>query len=204
MGYIGENKQIFSLKGGKIMIADINNIFSDIIIPSVSSALTLLATLYLFNKNHNKELARERLDKVLFPLIDILEPVLYKISDDEKFKLLMAKSKLILEQYKMLAGHKLYEAFHDFECVDANDKKYKQECFQLFSNRLIEEYNFSCRKVGLSGMSVLYRFYHRLFTTKRFIIVLAGYTLLELLKVACYLFVFLVLFTILLQLTGQI
>ncbi|MEA4896151.1 MAG: hypothetical protein VB064_12965 [Oscillospiraceae bacterium] len=186
------------------MPSNLNTVISNIVIPSVSAILGILATIYVFFKSNNKDLARERLDKVLFPLMDKLEPVLYKLSADEGFMFLMNEAKQILDQNKMLSGNKLYEEFRLFNDAKENDHKFKEERYKSFSNLLINEYNAACRKIGLPIISSQYRLRHKLYTTTQFVITLVGYILFSMLIFAFFMFAFLLVLAVIMIITGNV
>lgn len=181
---------------------EISITISSIVIPAASAILSVMATIYVFFKSNNKELARERLDKVLFPLMDKLEPVLYKLSVDEGFAFLMDESKLLLEQNKMLSGYKLYEEFLIFYNANIQNKKYKEDLYKSFSNQVITEYNAACRKIGLPRITATYRLRHKLYTPVQFLFTLIGYFLFTGFIIAFFVVIFLFGVAILLVLNG--
>ncbi len=132
-------------------------IFKKEIISAVLGALiTSLITWYVFKKNSNKEISRERLEKVFYPVYTSLEKHLYKFDKNNiEFIYALNKAGEIIKNNRLLTGNKLYSQYTLIENCDTNIAKkinYKQFC-----SMLIREYNKSCRKIGLPIITISYR-----------------------------------------------
>lgn len=140
-------------------------VFQKEIISTVLGALiTSLITWYVFVKNSNKELSRERLEKVFYPVYISLEKHLYKF-DKKNMEFLYALKKVekILEDNRLLTGNKLYFQYTLIKNCDTSSAK--KINYKKFCSMLIREYNKSCRKIGLPIITISYRIGYKQCTT---------------------------------------
>lgn len=106
--------------------------------------LTALVTIWIFEKGNGKEIAKERLEKVISPCYEILYPHFYKpFNSDVRDAFERAKS--IIEKEPLLAGGVIRTVFEN-QPFDGNhrDIKYDNLCRTLDS-----EYHRLCKKVGI-------------------------------------------------------
>lgn len=132
-------------------------IFKKEIISAVLGALiTSLITWYVFKKNSNKELSRERLEKVFFPVYISLEKHLYKFDKNNiEFIYALNKAEKIIKNNRLLTGNKLYFQYTLIQNSETNTAK--KINYKKFCSMLIREYNKSCRKIGLPIITISYR-----------------------------------------------
>lgn len=109
--------------------------------------LTVLVSIYIFKKESSTGFIRERHDKLIFPLFDLLEPVLYQdVSPD----ILKAALKII-EDNKNIADGKLLELF--YSCSHHPSK----ENLRNLCSYVDRMYDKSCWRLGLKLRSITYR-----------------------------------------------
>ena len=123
-------------------------------IPSNTDPLNFLAiitaaiiSLIIFRKDTSITFSKERHDKLIFPLFDILEPILYQKLDTD----VLDKALDIISQNKNLADGKLIE-LHYLCSTEPS-----QENFNLLCSYIDRTYDRSCRKLMLKRRSILYR-----------------------------------------------
>ncbi len=120
----------------------------EIVAVIISILITSLVSYILFKKKSNKEVSRERLEKVLYPSYIILEPYLYKFDfNNIEFIQCLNKVKNIFTKNRMIVGPKLhYQFFLIFNAIkiEAQKRNYIQFC-----NMLLSDYNRCCKKIGL-------------------------------------------------------
>lgn len=109
--------------------------------------LTALVSIYIFKKESSNSFTRERHDKLIFPLFDLLEPVLYQDVPPDILK----DALKIIEDNKNIADGKLLELH--YLCSKAPSKEH---CRLLcsYANKM---YDKSCWKLGLKLRSITYR-----------------------------------------------
>lgn len=109
--------------------------------------LTALVSLYIFKRESSTTFIRERHDKLIFPLFDLLEPFLYKDIPEDK----MAAAVKIIEDNKNISDGKLLEIL--YHCSKHPSPEHaKQLC--IYVDRT---YDKSCWRLGLKLRSITYR-----------------------------------------------
>lgn len=135
----------------------------DVLLAIITTSITTFFGVYLFFKDRNKELSREKLEKVYFPIFIELENIFFKYKDEPMFLMAVTKVKDIIDKNRLIAGNTLYYSFKNFwECKE-KDKLY---FYEKFSNLLIKDYNSLCKKVGIPKISATHRFQNGLYDKK--------------------------------------
>lgn len=108
---------------------------------------TVVASIYIFKKEASISFVRERYEKLIFPLFNLLEPVLY-----QKVQSVDLKNALqIIELNKSLADGKLLELY--YYC----SQNLTQQNFNQLCSYIDKLYDNSCRRLGLKTRSFSYR-----------------------------------------------
>lgn len=118
--------------------------------------VTVIASLYIFKGETSVSFARERHDKLIFPIFNLLEPILYT---DFQIDVLERVSKII-EDNKNLADGKLLE-IHYLCTKNPSIENFKSLCAYIDA-----AYDKSCRKLGLKTRSIAYRINRRQYKSK--------------------------------------
>lgn len=108
---------------------------------------TAIISLYIFKSDDSKTFTRERHDKLIFPLFNLLEPTLYQ---DFQIDILNAASKII-ETNKNLADGDLLNIHYLIS------KSPSKDTFIKLCAYVDKSYDKSCRKLGLKTRSATYR-----------------------------------------------
>lgn len=109
--------------------------------------LTVIASIYIFKKETSISFIRECHDKLIFPLFNMLEPVLYQEVQPEY----LDNALHIIESNKNLADGKLLELFYNCS-QNPSQQNFNQLC--SYADKL---YDKSCRKLGLRIRGISYR-----------------------------------------------
>lgn len=118
--------------------------------------LTALVSIYIFRKESSNAFTRERHDKLIFPLFNLLEPVLYQNVPSD---ILNAALKVI-EDNKNIADGKLLELL--YLCTQhPSQTHFRMLC--LYADRM---YDKSCWRLGLKLRSITYRINRRQYNHK--------------------------------------
>ena len=117
---------------------------------------TVIASLYIFKSETSVSFAKERHDKLIFPLFNLLEPVLYADPDTEILK----QALKIIDDNKNLADGKLLEIYYYCSKNPSTDN------FITLCTYINSSYDKSCRKLGLKTRSLMYRFSRNQFKNK--------------------------------------
>lgn len=117
---------------------------------------TVIASLYIFKSETYVSFAKERHDKLIFPLFNLLEPILYTVPDAEILK----QALKIIDDNKNLADGKLIEIYY-YCSENPSMDNFKTLCAYVDS-----AYDKSCRKLGLKTRSLMYRFCRNQFKSK--------------------------------------
>lgn len=117
---------------------------------------TVIVSIYIFKNETHNSFAKERHDKLIFPLFNILEPVLYQKNYEEPLK----KALDIIKQNKNLADGKLLE--YSYNCTNNPSK----ENFIALCHYINKAYDRSCRRLGLKTRSISYRVNRRQYKNK--------------------------------------
>lgn len=108
---------------------------------------TAIISLYIFKSDDSKILARERHDKLIFPLFNLLEPSLYQNFQTD---ILNAALKII-ETNRNLADGDLLNLHYLIS------KSPSKDSFIKLCTYVDKSYDKSCRKLGLKTRSATYR-----------------------------------------------
>ena len=109
--------------------------------------LTVISTIYLTTLSTKKQIERERYDKLIFPLFNLIEPYLFMKKEDFIFQQVIS----IINDNKSLAGGRLL--YICFWC----EKDPSQELYIRLCSTINSEFDRACRILGLKQRSVLYR-----------------------------------------------
>lgn len=108
---------------------------------------TVLASLYIFKSETSISLIKERHEKLLFPLFDVLEPILFQEPDKKQLN----DALKIIENNKHLADGKLLELY--YYC----SQNLTKNNFISLCTYVDKAYDHSCRKLKLKTRSMNYR-----------------------------------------------
>lgn len=130
------------------MIESIKTLITDSSVHSIVAAYLAIATsIYVFRSGNNFTLIKERHDNLIFPLFNVLEPVLYKSNHDKELETALK----IIEENKFLADGKLLELH--YYCSNYSDENNFQELCMYIDRA----YDKSCSKLHLKKRSLFYR-----------------------------------------------
>lgn len=109
--------------------------------------LSAVVAIYVFKNQNAVSLVKERHDKMIFPLFDLLEPTLYQ----ELHQQTLENALSIINKHRNLADGKLLEIA--FFCSQTPS----QENYNLLCSYIDKAYDNSCRRLGLKTRSLTYR-----------------------------------------------
>jgi hypothetical protein len=113
----------------------------------VGIILTAIISLYIFKNETSISFVKERHDKLLFPLFNLLEPILY-----QKLNMgTLSNAFSIISANKNLADGKLLEVYYN--CYHFPSQK----TFNALCRYIDLEYDKSCKKLGLKKRGFFYR-----------------------------------------------
>ncbi len=110
---------------------------------------TVIVSIYIFKKDTSTPFIRERYEKLIFPLFNSLEPVLYQEVKPEYIK----NSLQIIKDNKYLADGKLLELF--YYC--SQNQNPSQKNFNQLCSYVDKLYDKTCHRLGLKTRSISYR-----------------------------------------------
>ena len=122
----------------------------------IISFFSLLVAVYVFKAGPKYSLLKERYEKLISPLMNYIEPYLFKEYDTEYTKHILQ----IINENKYLARAKLIECVYYLESY--ND----QYSFNKFCRKLISEYDSLSFVLGLGMHSITYRLNRKQYKTK--------------------------------------
>lgn len=120
--------------------------FKDILAMIISPIFIAITTQYLIER-HPGSYERERYEKVVFPIFDKLETILYKKNLSDEDLILVKECRKIVDKNRMIAGGRLLHCF-------AQDEKTN---FKSMSRKIDLEYDLCTRKLGLPLRPIDYR-----------------------------------------------
>lgn len=143
---------------------------------------TVIVSIYIFKKDTSTPFIRKRYEKLIFPLFNSLEPVLYQEVKPEYIK----NSLQIIKDNKYLADGKLLELFY-------NCSQYPtQQNFNQLCSYIDKLYDKTCRRLGLRVRSFSYRIARHQYKHWSYILFYAiALSILQLIVLIALLFVFL-------------
>ena len=109
--------------------------------------IAALVTIYTFKADIPFSYLQERHEKLIFPLFNCLEPVLYQPQSSYH----LHQAILIIEKNKSFADGKLLNVYHNC-LVDSSSSNFLNLC-----SYVDHAYDDSCRKLKLKRRSVIYR-----------------------------------------------
>ena len=130
--------------------------------------VTVISSIYIFKNETSISFTKERYEKLIFPLFNLLEPILFQ----EPEKTILDKALKLIDENKNLADGKLIEL--SYYCSEQPSlENFKDLC--SYSNKA---YDRACRKLGLKTRSLFYRYKRNQFKNKLGIILFVlSYTL---------------------------
>lgn len=137
------------------------------IIGLFSVLITVGGSLYIYkNKSHN-EVAREQLETIYSPLLEILQKHLFKRKDSyetDSFIYACDKAKKLILENSLIFPFYIRGIFEEF--LETADPEKKEKLFISFSNQLLNSYNDLCKVCHLPRIPVSYRIKHGLYKNK--------------------------------------
>lgn len=134
----------------------------------VGVIITIFASIYIFKSEVSISFSRERHDKLIFPLFDLLEPILYQQPQSD----VLEKALQIINNNRNFADGKLLEIC--YFCT----KNPSVENFKSLCSYVDKAYDKSCRKLGLKTRGLTYRIYRSQYKSKfHFILSITIYAL---------------------------
>ena len=109
--------------------------------------LTTILSIYIFRVETSTPFIRERYDKLIFPLFDLIEPFLFQKCPEDTLE----KALSIIEENKSLADGKLLEIFYYCK-KNPSSNNFRNLCIYID-----ETYDRFCRSLGLKRRSMFYR-----------------------------------------------
>ena len=109
----------------------------------VTSGIALLSsyiTWHLYRKEADKTYLKERFEKVIYPVFNLMDPYLYKKEIDSDTIKAFQECKVIVEEHRMIAGGKLLFLFHD---------NLNETVLSDFSKYIDKEYDTCCSALGI-------------------------------------------------------
>jgi hypothetical protein len=125
---------------------------------------TVVVSVYIFRSETSISFTRERHEKLIFPLFDVLEPILYQKPDPE----ILSKALEIIEKNKSLADGKLLSAYYYCK-KNPNSENFKSLC-----SYIDKAYDKSCRRLQLKTRTLEYRINRNQYKSKLFFVYFAG------------------------------
>lgn len=142
---------------------------------------TITVSLYIFKHENLYSFTRERHDKIIFPLFNLLEPFLYHDVPKETLESALQ----VIEDNKNLVDGKLLEV--SYFCTKNPSQDNLNELFSYVD----KAYDKSCRKLGLKTRTFSYRFARKQYKNVASIILhFAVYILFGFIVSAIFLFAF--------------
>ncbi len=153
--------------------------------------VTVIASLYIFKGETSVSFTRERHDKLIFPIFNLLEPILYT-----NFQIDVLEEALkIIEDNKNLADGRLLE-IHYFCTENPSIENFKSLCAYIDA-----AYDKSCRKLGLKTRRIAYRLNRRQYKSKFYLFLfIAIFTIAAFTVGICILFIMLCALSVLIAL----
>lgn len=105
----------------------------------VGILITALVTIYIFKADIPFSYLQERHEKLIFPLFDCLEPVLYQPQDSAHLHQALS----IIEENKSFADGKLLNVYYNC-LIDTSQNNFLELCAYVD-----QAYDYSCRKLKL-------------------------------------------------------
>lgn len=123
--------------------------------------LTIIASIYIFKSETSISFTKERHDRLIFPLFNLLEPYLYQKPPAN----LITEALRIIEENRNLADGKLLEICYYYS------KKPSSENYVSLCSYIDNAYDRSCRRLGLKTRSLIYRFNRSQYKNKLFLVI---------------------------------
>ena len=153
--------------------------------------VTVIASIYIFKGETSVSFNKERHDKLIFPIFNLLEPILYT---DFQIDVLEEALKII-DDNKNLADGRLLE-LHYLCTKNPSIENFKSLCAYIDA-----AYDKSCRKLGLKIRSIAYRVNRHQYKNKFYLILLVAiYTIASFAIGICILFIMLYAISVLIAL----
>lgn len=111
-----------------------------LIVSALSTLCTIILSWTLFKKENNKTYLKERYEKVIFPIFNILEFHLYKKELNSEIKNAIKECETIIDNNKLIAGGKLSFLF---------SRPMSKENFMQISKLIDKEYDKCCSSLGI-------------------------------------------------------
>ncbi len=144
--------------------------------------VTVVASLYIFKNETSISFIRERHDKLISPLFNLLEPTLYKPIQPD----IIEKALDIIDANKNLSDGKLLEIYY-FCTINPSQGNFNSLC-----SYIDKSYDKSCRKLGLKTRSLLYRISREQYKSKIYLVLfIIVYAFIGLIVAVSMLFLFL-------------
>ena len=141
--------------------------------------ISVIFSVYIFTQSSKKSLERERYDKLVFPLFNLLEPYLFKEKNDEIFH----QALQLIEVNKSIAGGKLLYLLY------WSRQSATQELFISLCAYVNSELDRVSKIIGLRTRSIFYRIDRNQYRTKlMFYVYIALNSLLLLFSFVTFLF----------------
>ncbi|MFT4107708.1 MAG: hypothetical protein QM657_18295 [Lacrimispora sp.] len=121
---------------------------------------TVIVSFYIFKSETSISFTKERHEKLIFPLFDVLEPILYQSPDSE----ILSKALNIIERNKSLADGKLLSVY--YYCK----KNPNTESFNSLCSYIDKAFDKSCRRLQLKTRSLEYRINRNQYKSKLFLV----------------------------------
>ena len=121
---------------------------------------TVVVSIYIFRSETSISFTKERHEKLIFPLFDILEPILYQNPDPE----ILSKALDIIETNKSLADGNLLSV-HYYCKVNPNTENFNSLC-----SYIDKAFDKSCRKLQLKTRTLEYRLNRNQYKSKFFFV----------------------------------
>lgn len=119
---------------------------------------TVIVSIYIFKSGISISFVQERHDKLIYPLFNILEPILYQKSENE----ILENALALINQHKNLADGKLLELEYCCKTRPTHQDFIRLCLYADFS------YDKSCKKLKLKRRSFVYRMFRRQYPNNLF------------------------------------
>lgn len=113
----------------------------------IGIVITIIFSVYISKSETSTDFVKERHDKLIFPLFNLLEPILYKKVNYGT----LSNALSIISANKNLADGKLLELYYN--CSQSSSQKN----FNALCSYIDSEYDKSCKKLGLKKRNFIYR-----------------------------------------------
>ncbi len=136
----------------------------ELIVGIATCVTTILVTVFTILANKLRPIDKERYEKILFPIMRILQSEDFRFRNIETSSAAVIKIKNILQDNQYLAGEIIYQYIFEFDNASCLKQKRKSFCF--LCEYILKQFNHTARLLGLPKIS--YRMREKRFWVNRY------------------------------------